>query len=671
MPDSRRRRRASLLVVLLAALVSLAALPPVHAADTTPPTFESAEKINDTTILVVFADETNVSLPSVDAGDFTLSAGEIARVVPDRSGSRALVTIHLARAVPDNEVTVGLAPDATISDGAGNTLDPAEAPAYVIDGIDGVAPSPHLAANRTGAGDIGLTVTAAEPLTAIDLRVEGPVSDRLERSDLESTGNGTYGGTYQPPVDGTYVLVLRAATDRAGNTANLSQRRTVTIDTTPPNVDLTLDLAAAGRGEFAFEGTASDEHDIRGYRWDFGDGTAASGSAATHRFPGPGNYTVRLAVTDAFNNTGTASMGLRVPPTADTDPQPGDGNGTVTVRRRSGPAGASAIVSTPELAADSTLPLGTAAGGDPLVVGDGVTLGGLEITVAEAGGLALAVEGANASRGDTGTRAAGFAETTGATALGRFTVISSAGDDALSSVRFGLSVPADRVAAGPNASEARLYRRTNGTWTALPTSVDERANGTVNLSARSPGFSRFVLGVPANRTDDAGNASDPDGTATPPPAESATEPSLVVTNASLNTTAIPANGSFLVAVTVENRGEEPSSGSVGVTVDGRLMTTAPVVNVPDGGTRRTEVLVREVDRTGALPVLVNGTDAGTIEVGSGADDGGGLLDTILAPVVGLLGLLPLGPLQPLLVYVGLPLLVVYLLLKGLAVYLGY
>jgi hypothetical protein len=47
---------------------------------------------------------------------------------------------------------------------------------------------------------------------------------------------------------------------------------------------------------------------LTGYVWDFGDGTAGSGVAVTHKFTGPGPFTVRLTVTSSTGHTDDFSV---------------------------------------------------------------------------------------------------------------------------------------------------------------------------------------------------------------------------------------------------------------------------------------------------------------------------------------------------------------------------
>ncbi len=62
--------------------------------------------------------------------------------------------------------------------------------------------------------------------------------------------------------------------------------------------------------EFQFEAIGANESFI--YLWDFGDGTIDQSYEPTHKFPGSGNYTIKLSVSDSSGGIGYASEEIRI-----------------------------------------------------------------------------------------------------------------------------------------------------------------------------------------------------------------------------------------------------------------------------------------------------------------------------------------------------------------------
>lgn len=121
----------------------------------------------------------------------------------------------------------------------------------------------------------------------------------------------TYQGT------GSFLATL-TLTDEDG----LSASRQIRIDVTQaPVAVITADrtLAENAPALFAFDGAGSFDPDgsIESYRWDFGDGTTDVVPTVTHTFTSPGNFRVRLTVTDNTGVTNTAeilvSVGIQQP----------------------------------------------------------------------------------------------------------------------------------------------------------------------------------------------------------------------------------------------------------------------------------------------------------------------------------------------------------------------
>lgn len=87
----------------------------------------------------------------------------------------------------------------------------------------------------------------------------------------------------------------------------------VKLDTSPPVARAGGDRLVDEDKEVVFDGSAStDDGLIVSYRWDFGDGTTASGKVAVHTFAEPGVYQVRLTVTDSRGNIGEDVCRLEV-----------------------------------------------------------------------------------------------------------------------------------------------------------------------------------------------------------------------------------------------------------------------------------------------------------------------------------------------------------------------
>ena len=89
-------------------------------------------------------------------------------------------------------------------------------------------------------------------------------------------------------------------------------------------VDQTLSVDASGS-------TGGDGHSITSYSWSFGDGGAATGVSASHKYSSPGTYTVTLTVTNDCGKSATATKTIVVQ-----EPTPG----TYTVMIYSNPSGA-------------------------------------------------------------------------------------------------------------------------------------------------------------------------------------------------------------------------------------------------------------------------------------------------------------------------------------------
>src|SRR5439155_8922859 len=110
--------------------------------------------------------------------------------------------------------------------------------------------------------------------------------------------------------------------DVAGNTADASSNLTVAPDAVPPIAVIAGPTIVTAGDTITYDGTASsDDGAIETYRWSVTGPESRSGEGPTFRFafPVPGNYTVRLMVTDFGGNSASADLQVRVrdlyPPT--------------------------------------------------------------------------------------------------------------------------------------------------------------------------------------------------------------------------------------------------------------------------------------------------------------------------------------------------------------------
>jgi len=110
---------------------------------------------------------------------------------------------------------------------------------------------------------------------------------------------------------GTYKVKL-TVTDDDGVEGTAT--KAVFIESHPPVVRLSG--PSQGRvGEeltFSAEGSHDPDGEIVEYRWDFGDGATATGRTASHRFEGPGTYTVTLTVVDDYGVEASKTTDVQV-----------------------------------------------------------------------------------------------------------------------------------------------------------------------------------------------------------------------------------------------------------------------------------------------------------------------------------------------------------------------
>lgn len=126
-----------------------------------------------------------------------------------------------------------------------------------------------------------------------------------------STGSG-FTTSHSFTTAGTYTVTL-TVTDNSGSTASASLA--VVIQDRSPVARLSSSTLSSATGStISFDGGSSADPDgsITTYRWDFGDGTSGTGVTTGHAYASPGNYTVRLTITDNSGLTGSTSSSVLV-----------------------------------------------------------------------------------------------------------------------------------------------------------------------------------------------------------------------------------------------------------------------------------------------------------------------------------------------------------------------
>ena len=209
----------------------------------------------------------------------------------------------------------------TVTD-AGENTDTDEVTVTVEAATDPDATSPTADAGRNRTVDEGVAVQFDGTGSTDDA---GVVSHEWTFGDGATATGAAPTHTYEAPGTNTVALTV---TDAGGNTDTDAVTVTV-VDATPPSavIDANRTLgdsdgngtgnASVTVGEavrFDGSGSSDDGGENPTYRWEFGDGTTATGPRPAHSYGTSGNYTVALTVTDGAGNADTESVTVRVEP---------------------------------------------------------------------------------------------------------------------------------------------------------------------------------------------------------------------------------------------------------------------------------------------------------------------------------------------------------------------
>ena len=641
MAASRRRVRAAgwllsslcVLAVLLAVTGSAAAgTQQLGESDTEPPTWENATKAGPDEIELAFTDNSTIDQGTVSAGDFTLTTGNVSSVSVESTGWGATVMLHLEDRLDVNNVTVGFADGGGIADTEGNELTTGT---KSVTGMDTTVPGfERFDLTRVNASTVELRVEANEPLTGLTVAVTGPTTDELTRANFTAVddANTTFVARYTVPTYGAYSFVWERAVDRYDNQRTMSRMRQFRYEDSAPDivfdgpetttVDTTETFSAA---------ETADEDGIESYRWRVDGATVLSGPSIQVAFATAGRHDITLEVTDGEGHTAVETRSIRVRETADSPV-------TVTPHNRTH---ANATVR------GSGLVQQIRPENDTLVGTDNVTLDRLSAAFPVNRSVSLRFRAA---------------DTTPASFDGRSLGLFDIGHDGAAN-RVSLRFSVDRATlnrTGVTPGDVSLYRNADG-WTALPTSVVSRSGDRVVYQATAPGLSQFAIGTEASA------AAAQSGNEPAADTGQAPRPDITVTNVTVNETAPTVGDTVRIDVTATNRGDANGTYPFSVRLNDSSIATHEIT-VPAGATR-TESYEQNLTTTGELSV------AGTAVTNVSEASGGSLLPaSVTGPLSGLpnpLALWPGGIVGTVLgAVVGL-VVVVYTVLKALAIYLGY
>ncbi|WP_276271553.1 PKD domain-containing protein [Haloarcula litorea] len=665
-PGRGRRLLVPAVAVAAAAAVLLLVSGPAAAADTTPPEWGNATRVNGTAIAVtVFDDGSGVETGGLTTDQFVLTAGSVEDVSVasiergNRTGAR--VVLALERRVGEENVTVGLSSGASIDDAAGNELEDGTVTATGMDAI----PPQYVAfgVRRVNGSTMLVRAETREPLSRLRVSVGGASTDRLNRSDFTETVAETavYTARYTVDEEGEHVFLWLNATDEGGNTVKFAELRTVRYDATPPNVSVSGPRTATVGETLQFSAANStDDHRVAGYRWRVGSDTILLGPSVRVAFGTPGTREIAVRVTDPAGNAAVVTRTVNVSAAETT-------SRSVTVSRPNASAARATVSGT-------GFPQTVRADDGPLTHGRNVSVTHLRAVFPADRTTTLTV------RARDGTPDS-FAPPRTATGLG--TVRVAHGDSSVGRTTFRFTVArAALEAAGADPDAVALYRD-GGNWTRLDTTLVNGAGANLTYRAVSPGLSRFVVAAgeptetgtptatatPSPDTSDADTSGDPSGgnasagaTAAPAPTPTAAptptgSANVTVANASLNASSPSVGDRVTLSVTVANGGTAAGKALVTVFLDESALTSREV-SVPAGETR---TVTLTANLTAAGPLAVDGERVATVGSGSGLLPGlpnplalwpDGVVGTVLGAFVGLV-------------------VAVYGVLKALAIYLGY
>jgi len=118
-------------------------------------------------------------------------------------------------------------------------------------------------------------------------------------------------------IDNSFVYIAGETKSFGGGNEDAFLLKVNTIgeisDAIPPVAKAGPDQEVKAGDEVVFDASeSSDNIGVVSYFWDFGDGNTGTGKTTTHIYTNPGTYTVKLTVSDAAQNSATATTTITV-----------------------------------------------------------------------------------------------------------------------------------------------------------------------------------------------------------------------------------------------------------------------------------------------------------------------------------------------------------------------
>jgi PKD repeat protein len=283
-----------------------------------------------TAILPVTPDANSIAFDS--AGNLVIGASGLIYTY-DKTGTLLQTVGHPLTSTDDPATPCGFVGPVFVATDGGDTL----ATSYQDTGNSSYSTPPVSQIERLGDGghDCGRAATftnttpkkgSATTFTASSTTPAGG-TDLPDAAYAWDYGDGTTGtgatAAHTYTLAGKFPVTL-TVTDGSFDRV---VRRTITVTGVAPTAAFTFTPNGAASGTtVAFDGSGSRDSDgtIASYRWDFNDGTTATGATASHAYAAAGSYQVKLTVTDDDGTTGSTSKTVTV--TAPSTGNPPDNN---------------------------------------------------------------------------------------------------------------------------------------------------------------------------------------------------------------------------------------------------------------------------------------------------------------------------------------------------------